>query len=118
MMVKRVVLPDPLGPIRPVIEPSATSNVASVSTGNAPKRLSMPRIESMAVTGPSPSRNGEPPPSPSNHPSPTRRVPQETEDPMGHVQHQQDQDECPDGGTEIAGHAAEHCHQNQGDGQI
>src|SRR5713101_5238593 len=40
--LKRVVLPAPFGPMRPVIEPSATLSVQPASASTPPKRLVMP----------------------------------------------------------------------------
>src|ERR1700722_12348676 len=41
--LKKVLLPAPLGPIRPMISPSATSRSAPSTALNAPNALTMPR---------------------------------------------------------------------------
>src|SRR6266446_7283379 len=51
--LKSVVLPAPFGPMRPVIEPSATARVQPARASTPPKRLVMPvTVSSSAVTGP------------------------------------------------------------------
>ena len=50
MQLKQVVLPAPFGPIRPVIEPRATSNVAPSTAMWPPKRLTRPETSSSTST--------------------------------------------------------------------
>src|SRR6266404_962337 len=47
MQRRRVVLPEPLGPITTTTSPGATASETSRSTSTAPKRLLMPEISSI-----------------------------------------------------------------------
>jgi hypothetical protein len=49
MMLNKVVFPDPLGPIRPVIEPAGTVSVQSSSACTPPKALPIPSVRSSAL---------------------------------------------------------------------
>src|SRR5688500_2412041 len=90
MTLKSVVLPAPLGPIRPKISPCATESETSSSAVNPPKRFVMPRTSSNASAGDIGTfRSGRLAPAGELAP-PYRRRPQ----PRGPEEHHQDEGEA------------------------
>src|SRR5215471_6816335 len=81
-MLNSVVLPDPFGPIRPVMLPRVTSIVQSLSACTPPKALETPSVRSRAVMTRSwrPARPYSRPPSPAG-PQGGQLLPRRRQDP-------------------------------------
>ena len=74
MQLKQVVLPAPLGPISPLIEPRSTSNVAPSTATWPPKRLTRPETSSSTSTSAILEGDATVPREAATHAGATRRV--------------------------------------------